>query len=101
MSILIGHIGVDYDDSDPASYAGVSVYSWDGKNRESKRSFVSDSPTNDYWKAMVYLYYIKDVDTVTGSSSVDHFTMDGGVIDFKKGEDLEYLNGLKQELINE
>lgn len=79
---MIPLIGVVYDDVNPESYAGIQLRFGHGKE-----VFNSGNPTVDYFTA--YWVIFKrckdagvDVDDVPimGSSSIDHFVMDGGIL---------------------
>lgn len=83
MSIPI--IGIDYDepaeeDSNASlNYRGVTLKMMPGGDRE---VFMSNNPTVDYLTAGFVAHYRLGPDAhVIGSSSVDHFSMDGGEIE--------------------
>ena len=73
---------LEYDDADPATYEGISLLMLDDKKPE---LFNTGNPTVDYHTAMAVIYKRAkdagvDIDDVPiqGSSSIDHFVMDGG-----------------------
>lgn len=70
----VGHISVIYDGEDPKSYRGVE---YSTKAAPGTHVINSGNPKVDYVCAMLVLDSMK-ADPVMGSSSIDHFTMDGG-----------------------
>lgn len=81
MSIPI--IGIDYDEpaeeasADPLNYRGVTLKVGDGRE-----VFMSGNATVDYLTAgFVAHHRLGEHAHVIGSSSVDHFSMDGGEIE--------------------
>lgn len=64
---------LDYDELDPATYRGFVLNIPGHKTR-----FNSGDPVADYLAVAIYLATLGNP-YVTGSSSCDHFVMDGGV----------------------
>lgn len=86
----VAHISVRYDDSDPATYAGVEYRVDRGKHMY---CINTGNPTADYAAAMMVLYTVNgDEAIIMGSSSIDHFVMDGG--------DLETENFSEEQLVS-
>lgn len=75
----IPFIGIEYDEPDPATYAGVRLRM--GPEVEPE-VFFSGDPTTDYLTAGCVVHYRMGPDArIMGSSSVDHFVMDGGTLE--------------------
>lgn len=68
-------IGIVYDEPDPETYGGVSLKMMPEGKRE---DFYTGDPTVDYLTAGIVAKYRLKGGPVMGSSSVDHFSMDGG-----------------------
>lgn len=67
-------LSVIYDDSDISTYNGISIHNNDKK----QTIFTNTNPTVDY---LVALFICRpDINKVSASSSLDHFIMDGGVL---------------------
>lgn len=80
---FFGSISIVYSEPKPASYQCVHVHtrSFMGDRLED-RSFASGDANYDYHCAMIWLE-VQGCQTISGSSSCDHFQMDGGVIDLE------------------
>lgn len=77
---MIAHISILYQEADPATYSGVEVRA---EKESEKIIFNSGDATIDYWAGMTYIdLYYGSFDPpryiTMGSSSIDHFVMDGG-----------------------
>jgi len=85
----VAHISIKYDEGDPATYAGVEYRVDRGKHMY---CINTGNPTADYAAAMMVLYTVNgDEAIIMGSSSIDHFVMDGG--------DLETENFSEEQLV--
>jgi len=86
----VAHISIKYDEGDPATYAGVGYR----VDRDKRMYFINTgNPTVDYAAAMMVLYTVNGEDAIImGSSSIDHFVMDGG--------DLETENFSEEQLVS-
>lgn len=86
-----GSIGIDYDEPDPNTYRAVKIRTRDVKGKQVQtKSFASGDANYDYHCAMLWLD-VAGCETIMGSSSCDHFQMDGGTIDLE-------VAGLKKRL---
>lgn len=68
-------LGIEYHEPDPETYFGVSLKMMPDGPEE---SFMTGDPTVDYLTAGAVAVYRLKGGTVMCSSSVDHFSMDGG-----------------------
>jgi len=79
-------MSLDFDEGSPETYRGITIRRLNpDRERESPIRFYSGNPTVDHLAAFQYLYNIHGVPNhnthnfaVMGSSSLDHFVMDGG-----------------------
>ena len=90
-------LGIKYDDENPASYGGVTLRMLD----KGEELFFSGDPTVDYHTAMNVIFKrckdagvsIDDI-PIQGSSSVDHFVMDGGELRDTDPTDEEFTKAI-------
>ena len=78
-----GGIRIRYNEPDPKTYQSVEIYTRDFAGKQiQKQTFATGDANYDYHCAMLWLGEA-GCEIVMGSSSCDHFQMDGGVIDLK------------------
>lgn len=74
-------IGIDYDEPDPSTYRGIVVTYNFPPHREEER-FNTGDPSADYLMAGSVIHeHLGSQVYISGRSSLDHFVMDGGVLD--------------------
>lgn len=78
---FFGYISIKYDEPDPSTYTAVKISTRDyhGDDVEEK-TFATGDANYDYHCAMLWME-TAGCESIMGSSSCDHFQMDGGVID--------------------
>lgn len=78
-----GSISIDYTDGEPVTYRGVrwSTRNYGGEDLESG-VMASGDAAYDYYCALLYMENA-GCKSINGSSSCDHFTMDGGSLDIE------------------
>jgi hypothetical protein len=95
---FFGSIRIHYDEPDPSTYESVEVYTrnYSGEELERKK-FATGDANYDYHCGMIWLENA-GCEHVTGSSSCDHFIMDGGIIDLEVPGLKERLREFNEEL---
>ena len=76
-----------YEEPDPKTYRGFEL---ERKGPHPGPVFFSDNPTVDYLAALFVAHFFTNegkAGVVMGASSVDHFAMDGGIVEFENPSD--------------
>jgi hypothetical protein len=71
-------VGIDYEEYKPETYKGVFLNEADGTTYR----WMTDDSVKDYAAAMEFARG-KGWDAIMHFSSVDHFVMDGGILEVK------------------
>ena len=91
-------ISCDFDEGEASTYRAIELSLLHGGESKDRERFATGDPLHDYLTAM-YVVFIRyeragldpDDATIMGSSSVDHFAMDGGITLDAEGADMENL----------